>query len=197
MNTIPDLYLVDHDSELIAAWETAFSSFCGVKVILGDYFSIEADLMVSPANSFGFMDGGLDFAIRENLGVEIEEKLQKEIIEKFKGELPVGSCLIIETNNEKWPWLASAPTMRVPMLISGTFNVYYAFRAILLAVANHPKRIGSILCPGLGTGIGGVAPKSAAGQMAFAYSQFTAKPSIPKASQVLAAHQELVKYVQV
>lgn len=194
MNERPTLYLVDRDAPFIAAWQQAFACYDNVEVIQDDFFSVEADLMVSPANSFGIMDGGLDLVIREKLGAKIETKLQAEIVAKFYGELPVGHCHIIETDNSQWPLLASAPTMRVPALITGTLNVYYAFRAVLLAVQQHPQKIHSILCPGLGTGVGGMQPDAAAGQMKFAYSQFLHEPKIPTAREVLSGHQTLMKY---
>ena len=64
--------------------------------------------------------------------------------------------------------------MRVPMDISQTLNVYLAFRAALIAVLAHNAiadvPIRSLLVPGLGTGIGEVAPDRAAVQMRLAYN---------------------------
>jgi O-acetyl-ADP-ribose deacetylase (regulator of RNase III) len=42
--------------------------------------------MVSPANSFGIMDGGLDAAIRATLGRRAESAVQSLILEKQHGE---------------------------------------------------------------------------------------------------------------
>lgn len=48
--------------------------------------------------------------------------------------------------------------MRVPENVAHTVNAYLAFRAVLRAVdahnRTHPRPIRSILCPGLGTGVG-------------------------------------------
>ena len=42
----------------------AFRDFCGdlpdVEVHHGSIFDVQCDAVVSPANSFGFMDGGID-----------------------------------------------------------------------------------------------------------------------------------------
>ncbi len=79
--------------------------------------------------------------------------------------------------------------MRVPRNIYGTDNVYNAMRAMLLAVrkgaemftADHDTDYGQVhavatrvdikmvLCPGFGTGTGGMPPDVAAWQMYLAY----------------------------
>ncbi len=57
--------------------------------------------------------------------------------------------------------------MRVPGNISETVNAYLAMRAILIAAVK--ESIGSLACPTLGTGIGGITPEDAADQMYQAY----------------------------
>ncbi|MFK7969859.1 MAG: hypothetical protein AB8F95_05800 [Bacteroidia bacterium] len=49
----------------------------------------------------------------------------------YYGEILVGQADIIPTDSEVFPYLISAPTMRHPMTIARTPNVYLAFRAIL------------------------------------------------------------------
>ena len=56
--------LVDKWKPLTDAWSEAFREHASVRVEHGDFFASAADALVSPANSFGFMDGGLDLAIR-------------------------------------------------------------------------------------------------------------------------------------
>ena len=46
---------------------------------------------VSPANSFGIMDGGLDLAIRDQLGLGVQTTLQRAIVERHHGELPIAA----------------------------------------------------------------------------------------------------------
>ena len=82
--------------------------------------------------------------------------LQARIAEEYYGELPVGSAILIETNSNDIRYMISAPTMRVPIDIRGTFNPYFAFRAVLVSILRHNKtncndQINSVLCPGLGT----------------------------------------------
>jgi O-acetyl-ADP-ribose deacetylase (regulator of RNase III) len=74
-------------------------------------FSVEADAMLSPANSFGIMDGGLDKAIRDVLGPSIEDKVRARIVERHH-ELPVGLAEVVPTGDSRWPLLVCAPTMR-------------------------------------------------------------------------------------
>ncbi len=73
------------------------------------------ECIVSPANSYGLMDGGFDLAISEEFGWELQERVQKYIVEHYKGEQPIGSSFIIDigTNNMK---LIHTPTMRIRSL---------------------------------------------------------------------------------
>ena len=48
--------------------------------------------MVSPASSFGIMDGGLDAAIQDVLGFAIQQRVQRVIVDRHHGELPVGAA---------------------------------------------------------------------------------------------------------
>src|SRR5882762_8628181 len=110
--------LVDRGSELVRAWRTAFADRADAEVIEGDYFARPAAAMVSPANSFGIMDGGIDAAIRDALGFAIQQRVQRAIVERHHGELPIGCAEVVETGDPRWPHLVVAPTMRVPESIA-------------------------------------------------------------------------------
>ena len=56
------ILLIDRSSALVDAWSEAFEAFPFVSCHEADFFTFDADAMVSPANSFGIMDGGLDLA---------------------------------------------------------------------------------------------------------------------------------------
>jgi O-acetyl-ADP-ribose deacetylase (regulator of RNase III) len=164
------IYLIDRSSPLVSEWKAQFADCPVVEAIAGDYFQRPADAIVSPANSFGVMDGGLDLAIRDELGFAVERKIQEVIVERHHGELPIGCAEIIETNEPRWKYMIAAPTMRIPEPIPFTINAYLAFRAILVAVENFNKRVGrreidSVVCSGLGTGVGGVSALKCARQM--------------------------------
>jgi len=173
-----ELTLVDVQKELCEHWSEAFKDFQTVNVYHGKFQEITSfDCLVSPANSFGLMDGGVDLGIRNYFGMNIQYNVQKVVQKEFYGEQPVGTSVIVHTENDDYPFLAHTPTMRVPMDISKTDNVYNAMFAMLRAVANHNKqkkvlRINKVLCPGLGTATGRVPVKEAARQMAVAYRHF-------------------------
>lgn len=151
------LILIDPNPALCDTWRKAFAGLPHVDVASG-YFQYlkEYDCMVSPANSFGLMDGGVDAAITNFFGQQLMERVQRHIIEHYRGEQSVGTSFIIETQHPDHPFLAHSPTMRVPMEISHTDNIYRAMWATLLAVyhhnQNHEHKINSLACPGLGTG---------------------------------------------
>jgi O-acetyl-ADP-ribose deacetylase (regulator of RNase III) len=142
------------------------------------------------------MDGGLDLAIREKLGHHVQRAVQAKILADFHGELPIGAAVVVETRHASWPFLIAAPTMRVPESVAQTVNAYLAFRAALLAVrahnARHPEmQIRSVLCPGLGTGIGALDPTRCAVQMRLAYTAVQTPARIPSFAQIHATHRAL------
>jgi len=112
------------------------------------------------------MDGGLDAAIRDALGFAVQQRAQRVIVERHHGELPVGAAELVETGDARWPVLVLAPTMRIPESVAQTLNAYLAFRAVLLACKR--ANIASVVCCGLGTGIGGMEPRRSAVQMRMA-----------------------------
>ena len=167
------IFLRDRDEAIVEAWEALFHKYDNIKISCGDIFDLEADAIVSPANSFGFMDGGIDLVYSEFFGWNLEKTLQENIQNMFYGEIPVGNATIIKTGNEKIKYLISAPTMRIPINVSNTVNAYLAFRASLIEVRkfneNNKEKISSILCPGLGTLTGRISPENCAIQMKYAY----------------------------
>jgi O-acetyl-ADP-ribose deacetylase (regulator of RNase III) len=178
------IFLRDISESMADAWHTVFNGISDIEVSCGDIFDLRANAIVSPANSFGFMDGGIDLAYSRYFGWDLQKRLQKIICEKYYGELPVGNAVILETGSKEIEYLISAPTMRVPQDISGTANAYLAFRAALIAVRDFNEtggsEIKSILCPGLGTATGGMPPRVCAVQMKKAYNSiFTEKPVFP------------------
>jgi O-acetyl-ADP-ribose deacetylase (regulator of RNase III) len=129
---------------------------------------------VSPANSFGYIDGGIDLVYLRRFGWELQTRLQAHLRDEHDGELPVGQATIVETFDTAIPYLVSAPTMRIPMNVSDTINAYLAFRAAIRAVKLHNREvpgatIRTVLCPGLCTAIGRMPPDLAARQMAAAF----------------------------
>lgn len=182
------IHLRDLGKPLVDAWNREFEGIPSVHVSCGDIFStktghvavddpidIKADAIVSPANSFGFMDGGIDAVYTHQFGDGLQQRLQAVIEQDFDGELPVGTAVVVPTMHEDIPWCISAPTMRVPRNVAETVNAYLSFRAALLAVIAHNASglpaIKTILCPGLGTAIGQMPVARCARQMRIAWDR--------------------------
>jgi O-acetyl-ADP-ribose deacetylase (regulator of RNase III) len=165
-----EIHLCTLDPAMTQAWSKHFGSAPGVSIHEGDIVAKKADAILSPANSFGFMDGGIDLAYSHFFGWDLQDRLQETLSRDYGGELPVGSAVIIPTDHETISYLVSAPTMRVPGNVANTVNVYLAFRAALLAVKASPQ-IQSLLSPALGTGVGGMPIERAARQMYAAYAE--------------------------
>ncbi|HHR9510912.1 TPA: macro domain-containing protein [Salmonella enterica subsp. enterica serovar Newport] len=168
---------------MAVAFEHSFQNTENVEIIPGPFETIpEFDCMVSAANSFGLMDGGVDAAITAYFGPQLQERVQQNIIREYLGEQPVGTAFVIETGNSKHPWLVHAPMMRVPLIIDGTDAVYNATRAALLAIFQHNKSAGedrkitSVALPAMGAGCGQVPPDSVARQMKLAWESFSNPP---------------------
>jgi len=164
--------LIDKNPRMISAWREFFGEEENVKILEGDITTVSCDAIVSPANSFGFMDGGVDNAISIRLGWELQTELKKRIKKLPEGELLVGKAMILETWDKKIPFLISSPTMRVPMSfnISTSINAYLAMKATLIAARAHEK-IEHIAIPGFCTGVGKMQTQIAARQMYQAFKE--------------------------
>lgn len=168
------IQLVAFNDGLYQAWQDCFAEAKDVTVSQGDILSFKADAIVNPANSFGYMDGGLDAKYSQFFGWQLEQRLRAILEEHHYGELPVGQAVIVKTEHPEIPYLISAPTMRVPMRVSNTPNAFLAFKAVLQAVQQFNRteqsKIISVLCPGLGTGEGKMPAERCAYQMLKAYN---------------------------
>lgn len=207
-----EIHLRDLAPSLVDAWKREFAEVPSVRVSCGDIFStksgpidpsdpidIKADAIISPANSFGFMDGGIDAVYTYQFGVELQQRLQDVIASDCGGELPVGAAVIVPTMHADIPWCISAPTMRVPGYVADTVNAYLAFRAALRAVLAHNAsglpRIRTILCPGLATAVGKMPVARCARQMRKAWDRVLGDPrSVPRsAREVLDDNSDLLR----
>lgn len=168
------LILCDNALPVVDAWHAYFDALPEIEIVCDDFANQEADALLSPANSFGRMDGGLDAEIIGLLGEDTEAEVQRIIRDRHEGELVVGLAEIVITDHPQFPFLVVAPTMRVPQNIGRTVNAYLAFRAALRAVrdfnALHGDPIKTLLVPGLGTANGFMPPLRAARQMRAAYN---------------------------
>ena len=165
------------DEPLAQAWESYCGDLDGVEIHRGNILNLKVDAVVSPANSFGFMDGGIDMVYSQHFGWNVQQQLQNQIKHLHHGELLVGNADIVETQDSSIPYLIAAPTMRVPMVLAETVNPYLAARAALLLI-KHGRFVTGVLegesvsdgvkslaFPGLGTGVGRVQPEKCALQV--------------------------------
>jgi O-acetyl-ADP-ribose deacetylase (regulator of RNase III) len=200
-----EIVLTAVSKDLTDAWKKFCGDLPGVSVYHGSIFDVQCDAVVSPANSFGFMDGGIDLLYSDRLGWQVQERLQKLIRTKHHGELLVGSAEIVETDSESIPYLIAAPTMRVPMILKETVHPYLAARAVLLLIKHGRFEDGylageklsdviqTLAFPGLGTGIGQVSVNVCAHQVRTAIEEVLLEQSeFPRSwSDAQARHQLL------
>jgi len=179
--------------ELGVAWEECFKFESSVDVIEGDIFEIESDALVSPGNSFGFMDGGLDLIISKKFGWAIQTELKRRISLSPLKELLVGQAETIQVEKTN-KFIICAPTMRVPTsdLIPESVNAYLAMKAILHECLVHDE-IKTVSISGLCTGTGRMNPEAAANQMYLAYSEIIKEevPEFPTFMDARKFHQKL------
>jgi len=171
------IYLAAVENDIADAWERHCGDLPGVTIHRGSILDLNVDAVVSPANSFGFMDGGIDHLYSDRFGWGVQDRLQELIRIRHNGELLVGTAEIVDTGNLQIPFVISAPTMRVPMILTNSVGPYLAARAALLlvrngvvsfgALAGEPvsKVVTSIAFPGLGTGVGRIGPNTCAHQV--------------------------------
>ncbi len=165
--------LSDTNSDVALALASAFDVCEAVEVVEGNLLDLSCNAIVSPANSFGDMGGGIDKAIDDFHQGEAQRRVMAAIAEHHFGELPVGAAVVVELSTHRFPFLVAAPTMRIPGSVAGSINAYLAMRAALVAVlrynASGSRPIRSLAVPGLGTGVGGMGYDEAAEQMRVAY----------------------------
>jgi O-acetyl-ADP-ribose deacetylase (regulator of RNase III) len=120
----------------------------------GDLTQISCDAIVNPANSYGFMGGGVAGAIKRVGGIEIE----KEAISK--APIDVGKAVATKAGTLPCRYVIHAPTMRRPAMKIDVENVKLATKAAFkTGIKLNLRTIG---IPGMGTGVGGVPVDKAA-----------------------------------
>ena len=178
---IRELWLVHPDDAMCEAFRGRFAGLRGARVVQRRFEELEPhDCFVTAGNSFGIMTAGIDAAVVRRFGEELMRRVQFQIMDRFLGEQPIGTAFIVPTGCCEIPFLAHAPTMRVPGNIAGTDKVYSAAWAALLAIHAHKvadkQKIEVVALPALGTGFGGVSFDEAARQMAAAYRHYLEPP---------------------
>lgn len=170
--------LVDINQKMVDAWKSTFEENPEVEIIKGSILEQPVSAWVSPTNSRGSMDGGLDAIIKRQLGNPIEAALQAQIIRRHGTlHLPLGHAVSVPTGQMQPPYLISTPTMVGSSEdISDSLNVALAcaaaFQAVHMQNASEPGSIRSVALPGLGANTGQVPVEICADLMWTAYQLF-------------------------
>jgi O-acetyl-ADP-ribose deacetylase (regulator of RNase III) len=117
----------------------------------------EVQVIVNPANSFGYMGGGVAGVIKKVGGDIIEEEAIS------KAPIQVGEAAITGAGDLVCKNVIHAPTMHNPAERTDAHKVFCATKAALELADSEGFR--SIAIPGMGTGVGGLAKPEAAKAM--------------------------------
>ncbi|WP_321946536.1 macro domain-containing protein [Paraburkholderia sp. J10-1] len=185
--------VVDHVRALLPSWDAEAGN-------IWNYGSQPVDIIVSPANVTGRMDGGIDQIYINRFGWQLEARLMRDIRTLHGGHLPIGSARLITTYDERAdaiPLMICAPTMAWPPGdVSDTNNAYLAFRAVLrCALTDGVKALGrepTILMPGLATATGRMSGHNCARQLHAAWTeahQHMSETKVPSTSSAAAVQK--------
>ncbi len=134
-----------------------------------DFLDVDADALIVPGNSFGFLDGGVELRVSERLGMELQDRLRGRIRADFSGELLVGQALIEDLIPSE-PAIIYTPLWRTPQDIETTVNVFLAAKSAFQALADTNSTLKRIAAPAMGIGVPGhMDPFISARQFRYAY----------------------------
>ena len=117
-----------------------------VEILKGSLLEVPADAIVNPANSYGYMGGGVAGVIRRFGGEEIEKEAVR------KGPIPVGEAVLTTAGKLPFKGVIHAPTMEEPGMVTTEEKVRKAVRASLKLADSEGFSV--IAMPGMGTGVG-------------------------------------------
>ena len=125
-----------------------------IEILKGDITKISCDAIINPANSYGYMGGGVAGVIKRVGGIEIEQEAVT------KSPIPVGTAIATTSGSLPCKYVIHSPTMKNPAMRIDVSNVEKATRAAL--DLSKKMNLKTITFPGMGTGVGGVSVKDAA-----------------------------------
>lgn len=182
------LLLVSLDRAFIEAADDLFGSRATVACCDIAYIPREGAAFVSPANSLGFMDGGIDMVLSRTMFPKTKtspgcEKVLRGMIADLGHKTTLGRPYL-RVGSAVWFMVGpktgfiAAPTMFLPHDVSDTRNAYWAFLATLVAMDRIEKASGgavnTLVCTSLCCGVGRMDPEEAAIQMRQAWDDFHA-----------------------
>eukprot|EP00833_Pecoramyces_ruminatium_P014472 jgi/Orpsp1_1/1188504/evm.model.d7180000065374.1 len=178
-----EIYLLDLNKNITDAWEHYFKGAekdgdtIHIVYDVFDHFmnTHKIDCVVSPANSYGLMDGGYDAAITDYFGKSLISSVQDYIRKHYFCEQPVGTSFIIPIPQSEIR-LIHTPSMRVPNIIKDPIVVYHCMRSTLICAMQNGVK--SIVIPAFGGFCGKVPVDTLAQLMRAAYDQLHEQPTV-------------------
>ncbi len=172
------IVLLDIDENMCKAWKNELCSVVGdIEIVNSDLESYvncnnDVDGIVSPANSFGIMDGGYDAAIISCFGQALMAKVQSTIAEEYGGIQPVGSSVVIAIDEKRY--LIHIPTMMYPGPIIDIRIIYQCMRTAIHVIDKLYLR--KVVIPAFGRLTGGVDASIVARLMRLGYEHAIRHP---------------------
>ncbi|KAL7810686.1 hypothetical protein V8C44DRAFT_110989 [Trichoderma aethiopicum] len=158
---LPHIHALCMDDKYSTALQAAVASSDSLSSISITYHNCalsfveaEFDLIVSPANSYGRLDGGFDDAISRSFSprddyLALTRVAQAKLYDEWRGFAPPGTCTLLRIPDDfharsrnTWGtrYLALCPTMRVPQSVTWDREVVYeCIWSLLCAVDRHNR----------------------------------------------------------
>ncbi|SCU89794.1 LANO_0D06436g1_1 [Lachancea nothofagi CBS 11611] len=179
--------LVDTNATLIEAWRSNLVGLKYVNVFAGSLNKIDPEMVrgtaavISPGNSFGYLGGGFDLALRQYFGGHnFENFFKKQLCSIYK---PVGTATVVKLG----PWSRNGfkYIIHIPTVVAPAHRIYNAdrsletgyrlvFDAMWNALVHCPRDADTLVTSGLGTGYVGVPEAVCSKAMSFAIRLFFA-----------------------
>ncbi len=138
-----------------------------ITIAQGSILDVDTDVIVNAANSHGIMGGGVAGVIKRAAGDAVEREAMQ------LAPIPIGQAILTSGGHTKFHTIIHAPTMADPGMRIPAENVARATKAALTLADKNGYH--SLAIPGMGTGVGGVHPSTAAQQMIQAIRAFSAQ----------------------
>lgn len=165
--------VIDTNSVFCSAFSALHNN--NVELVNASVTSVPAEhgtAYVSPANSFLFMDGGIDWVYSRMMFPGLERHVQREARRSLpktslgRPFLPVGKAMLLSIPGSP-ACIIMAPTMFFPQDVRCTHNAYHAtYAAVRCALGSGC--VSHLVLPGMCTGIGKMVSIEAAAQMSSA-----------------------------
>jgi O-acetyl-ADP-ribose deacetylase (regulator of RNase III) len=125
-----------------------------IEIRKGSITTCQVHAIINPANSFGYMGGGVAGVIKKVGGQVIEDEAIAQ------APIQVGEAVLTSAGDLICHKVIHAPTMHNPAERTDAHKIFCAAKAALELADNEGFR--SIAIPGMGTGVGGLDKKEAA-----------------------------------